>query len=46
MSPLQLWCNEAQERYVMASRPRRCRSFAAIAARERCPYAVIGDIDD
>ncbi|HEY6457793.1 MAG TPA: phosphoribosylformylglycinamidine synthase [Steroidobacteraceae bacterium] len=46
MSPLQIWCNEAQERYVIALRPQGLSSFAAIAARERCPYAVIGDIND
>jgi phosphoribosylformylglycinamidine synthase len=46
MSPLELWCNEAQERYVVVVAPEALESFAAIAARERCPYAVIGTIDD
>ena len=46
MSPLELWCNEAQERYVVVVAPQALETFAAIAARERCPYAVIGDIDD
>ncbi|HEY1900454.1 MAG TPA: phosphoribosylformylglycinamidine synthase, partial [Steroidobacteraceae bacterium] len=46
MSPLELWCNEAQERYVIALHPGALERFAAIAARERCPCAVIGDIDD
>jgi len=46
MSPLEIWCNEAQERYVIALQPDALESFAAIAARERCPFAVIGEIDD
>ncbi|MDE2450424.1 MAG: phosphoribosylformylglycinamidine synthase [Gammaproteobacteria bacterium] len=45
MSPLELWCNEAQERYVIVVAPQALDTFAQIAARERCPYAVIGDID-
>jgi phosphoribosylformylglycinamidine synthase len=46
MSPLELWCNEAQERYVVVVAPQALDTFAAIAVRERCPYAVIGTIDD
>ena len=46
MSPLELWCNEAQERYVIVVAPEALETFAAIAARERCPFAVIGTIDD
>ncbi len=46
MSPLELWCNEAQERYVLAIEARALSQFAAIAQRERCPFAVIGEIDD
>src|SRR5690348_12159565 len=45
MSPLELWCNEAQERYVVIVTAQTLATFAAIAARERCPYAVIGEID-
>src|SRR5439155_19653348 len=45
MSPLELWCNEAQERYVLAIGPQALPQFAAIAERERCPFAVIGEID-
>ena len=45
MSPLELWCNEAQERYVVVVRPAALAEFAAIAARERCPFAVIGEIN-
>lgn len=42
MSPLAIWCNEAQERYVMAVEPQDMERFEAICARERCPYAVVG----
>lgn len=42
MSPLAIWCNEAQERYVMAVEPKDMARFEAICARERCPYAVVG----
>jgi len=42
MSPLQVWCNEAQERYVLALRPDRLDAFRALCARERCPFAVVG----
>ncbi|HKT74158.1 MAG TPA: phosphoribosylformylglycinamidine synthase [Steroidobacteraceae bacterium] len=45
MSPMELWCNEAQERYVLAVDAAAIKRFADIAARERCPFAVIGDID-
>ncbi|MDI6750785.1 MAG: phosphoribosylformylglycinamidine synthase [Rhodocyclaceae bacterium] len=43
MSPREIWCNEAQERYVLAVAPERLAEFAAICARERCPFAVIGE---
>src|SRR5690349_7615537 len=39
LSPLELWCNEAQERYVLVVAPEALAEFAAIAARERCPFA-------
>lgn len=42
MSPLELWCNEAQERYVLAIAAGRLAEFEAICRRERCPYAVVG----
>jgi phosphoribosylformylglycinamidine synthase len=45
MSPLELWCNEAQERYVLVIAANALQGFSAIAARERCPFAVIGAID-
>uniref|UniRef100_UPI0030DCFB4B phosphoribosylformylglycinamidine synthase n=1 Tax=uncultured Marinobacter sp. TaxID=187379 RepID=UPI0030DCFB4B len=43
MSPLELWCNESQERYVMAVAESDMEAFDAICRRERCPYAVIGE---
>jgi phosphoribosylformylglycinamidine synthase len=43
MSPLEIWCNEAQERYVMSVAPAHLDTFAAICERERCPYAVVGE---
>ncbi len=46
MSPMEIWCNEAQERYVLAVEASALDRFATIAQRERCPFAVIGDIDD
>ena len=42
MSPLQIWCNEAQERYVLAIAPESLDTFGAICERERCPFAVVG----
>ncbi len=43
MSPLEIWCNESQERYVMAIKPEQLDAFAQLCERERCPYAVIGE---
>ncbi|MCM2971908.1 phosphoribosylformylglycinamidine synthase [Larsenimonas suaedae] len=43
MSPLELWCNEAQERYVLAVAPEQLEAFDALCARERCLYAVVGE---
>jgi phosphoribosylformylglycinamidine synthase len=42
LSPLETWCNEAQERYVLAIAPEDLAAFEAICVRERCPFAVIG----
>ncbi|MCC7215181.1 MAG: phosphoribosylformylglycinamidine synthase [Burkholderiales bacterium] len=42
MAPREIWCNEAQERYVLAIAPASRAPFAAICARERCPHAVVG----
>jgi phosphoribosylformylglycinamidine synthase len=46
MSPLEVWCNEAQERYVLALEPAGLAAFEALCRRERCPYAVIGEAAD
>ncbi|MFC1236015.1 phosphoribosylformylglycinamidine synthase [Vibrio sp. F74] len=43
MSPLEIWCNESQERYVMAVAPENMACFDAICKRERAPYAVVGE---
>lgn len=42
MAPREIWCNEAQERYVLAIAPARLAVFEALCARERCPYAILG----
>ncbi|MEY0571370.1 AIR synthase-related protein, partial [Providencia huaxiensis] len=43
MSPLEIWCNESQERYVLAVSPEKMPLFDALCQRERAPYAVIGE---
>ncbi len=43
MSPMEIWCNESQERYVMAVAREQLSEFEAICERERCPYAVVGE---
>lgn len=43
MSPLEIWCNESQERYVMAVPKAKLQQFEDICQRERCPYAVVGE---
>ncbi|WP_256647110.1 phosphoribosylformylglycinamidine synthase [Thermomonas paludicola] len=42
LSPMQLWCNESQERYVLGVQQSRVDDIAALCARERCPFAVVG----
>ena len=42
MSPKEIWCNESQERYVMAIAPESLAAFTALCERERCPFAVVG----
>jgi phosphoribosylformylglycinamidine synthase len=42
MSPLEIWCNEAQERYVLGIQADQLADFEALCVRERCPYAVVG----
>jgi len=46
MSPMQIWCNEAQERYVVAIRPESLELFQSFCEREHCLYAVIGHATD
>ena len=46
MTPMEIWCNEAQERYVMAVDVERLDEFKAICERERCPYAIVGEATD
>eukprot|EP00659_Diplonema_papillatum_P016085 gene16085-24641_t len=43
MSPMEVWCNEAQERYVIACNTEGLASLEAICQRERCIYAVVGE---
>jgi len=43
MSPMEIWCNESQERYVLAVDARRLEQFKALCERERCPYAIVGE---
>lgn len=43
LSPMEIWCNEAQERYVMAVADKDLKRFEAICKRERCPFAVVGE---
>lgn len=43
MSPMEIWSNEAQERYVLAIKPESLALFESICARERCPFAVLGE---
>ncbi len=42
LSPMQVWSNESQERYVLALEPEDVAAFEALCRRERCPYAVVG----
>ena len=42
MSPMEIWCNEAQERYVIGLRETDVAKFVAFCERERCPYSIIG----
>ncbi|MFQ5345492.1 MAG: phosphoribosylformylglycinamidine synthase, partial [Mariprofundus sp.] len=42
MSPMQIWCNEAQERYMLAIAPESRQLFSEICERERCLFAVLG----
>jgi phosphoribosylformylglycinamidine synthase len=46
MSPLEIWCNEAQERYVLIVAAAQLAAFGALCERERCLFAVIGEVTD
>ena len=46
LAPKEIWCNESQERYVLAIAPESLPLFEAMAARERCPFAVVGVVTD
>ena len=46
MSPMEIWCNEAQERYVLGILPDQLARFEALCQRERCPMAVVGSATD
>ncbi|KAG8970331.1 hypothetical protein FRC03_009604 [Tulasnella sp. 419] len=43
MSPMEIWCNESQERYVLAVSSSQLALFEKIARRERCPYSIVGE---
>jgi len=44
MSPMEIWCNESQERYVLGVQQDRLEEFVSLCKRERCPYAVLGTV--
>ena len=46
MSPMGIWCNEAQERYVLLIAEDRCDEFSDMCMRENCPHAVIGTLTE
>ncbi len=46
LSPAEIWCNESQERYVLAIAPASRDRFASLCERERCPWAVVGTVTD
>jgi len=46
LSPMEIWSNEAQERYVLAVAPQDLDTFAALCERERAPWAVVGHATD
>jgi phosphoribosylformylglycinamidine synthase len=46
LAPKEIWCNESQERYVMAVSPEALPLFTAMCERERCPFAVVGVATD
>lgn len=46
LSPMEIWCNEAQERYMLGIAPGDLERFRAICERERCPFAVVGKVTE
>ena len=46
LAPKEIWCNESQERYVLAIAPGSLALFKAMCERERCPFAVVGVATD
>ncbi|KAI0321557.1 CobB/CobQ-like glutamine amidotransferase domain-containing protein [Amylostereum chailletii] len=42
LSPMEIWCNESQERYVLAISPEHEKTFTVLAQRERCPFGIVG----
>jgi len=46
LAPKEIWCNESQERYVLALNPAQLPLFAQMCERERCPYAIVGVASD
>jgi len=46
MSPMEIWCNESQERYVLGVEHDRLEEFEFLCQRERCPYAVLGTVTE
>jgi len=44
LSPLELWCNESQERYVLGIKPEDLERFKRLCERERCPFKIVGKI--
>lgn len=43
MSPMEIWCNESQERFVLGVHPDNVEKFKSICERERCPFAIVGE---
>jgi phosphoribosylformylglycinamidine synthase len=44
MTPLEIWCNESQERYVLGIDAQHLETFTKLCLRERCPFAVVGEV--
>ncbi len=46
MSPMEIWCNESQERYVLAIAEDSIKEFSDLCNRERCPFSIVGEITE